>query len=170
MEPDTGNLAESLLGGLSKKHVVEVRSTRLLHRLNILKRSPPGISRSEVSLAPVASDDFLTRDTNSFSHDASGEQRYLESRVIFLFDSEYNCPKIYDWVLTLPHEVDYIWRARWNLSKALYLLTRYTPFAPVFLAYQSGLLPRRLAQPPACFRYLLSFDCVSILDGSVDLY
>ena len=52
----------------------------------------------------------------------------------------YDRPKLYDWLLILPHEVKYIWRASWNWSKILYLLTRYIPFATIALALRSELL------------------------------
>ena len=54
----------------------------------------------------------------------------------------YNCdrPKFYDWLLILPQEVEYIWHASWNWSKALYLITRYIPFASVALMFRSELL------------------------------
>ncbi|EEB92503.1 hypothetical protein MPER_08975 [Moniliophthora perniciosa FA553] len=35
---------------------------------------------------------------------------------------------IYDYIITLPDEIDLIWSARWNLTKVLYLLQRYMPF------------------------------------------
>jgi len=41
--------------------------------------------------------------------------------------------QLYDWLLILPQEVKYIWRASWNWSKVLYLLSRYMPFATVAL-------------------------------------
>jgi len=41
--------------------------------------------------------------------------------------------QLYDWLLTLPQEARYIWRASWNWSKVLYLLTRYIPFASISL-------------------------------------
>jgi len=96
--------------------------------------------------------------------------RHLESRAMFSLDRNYGRPKVYDWLLTLPREVKYIWRARWNWSKALYLLTRYTPFANHLLGFQSGLLPGWLAQSPAYFQASLSFDRAPTICGPVDLY
>jgi hypothetical protein len=44
-----------------------------------------------------------------------------------------------DWFLTLDREISLIWAANWNWSKALYLLSRYIPFA-----YVPALLHREL--------------------------
>jgi len=52
-------------------------------------------------------------------------------------DDNYSHPKFYDWLLVLPKEVTYIWRASWNYTKVLYLLTRYTPFASTALMLRS---------------------------------
>jgi len=35
---------------------------------------------------------------------------------------------IWDYLLTFRMEVDLVWKSRWNLTKALYLLQRYLPF------------------------------------------
>jgi len=45
--------------------------------------------------------------------------------------------QLYDWLLTLPREVEYIWRADWNWSKVLYLLTRYMPFITIALVIRN---------------------------------
>ncbi|ESK97700.1 hypothetical protein Moror_17407 [Moniliophthora roreri MCA 2997] len=34
----------------------------------------------------------------------------------------------YDYIITLPDEIELVWSARWNLTKVLYLLQRYMPF------------------------------------------
>jgi len=35
---------------------------------------------------------------------------------------------IYDYILTLPMEITFVWYSRWSYTKTLYLLTRYIPF------------------------------------------
>jgi len=52
--------------------------------------------------------------------------------------------KFHDWLATLPREVEHIWRASWNWSKVLYLLTRYIPFVTTALVLRSELLAHRL--------------------------
>jgi len=44
--------------------------------------------------------------------------------------------------------VKYIWRASWNWSRVLYLLTRYIPFAPIAMQIRSELLPHHLVYLP----------------------
>ena len=56
--------------------------------------------------------------------------------------------------MTLPQEVKYIWRAPWNWSKVLYLLTRYIPFITVSLALRSEFPPHWLAHLPIHFSFL----------------
>ena len=81
---------------------------------------------------------------------------------------DYNCGllKLYDWVLSLPREVEYIWRASWNWSKVLYLLTRYIPFITIALVFRSELSPRPFSPSWMKFRYdlpcrcPLSFGCI----------
>ncbi|EKM82158.1 hypothetical protein AGABI1DRAFT_126501 [Agaricus bisporus var. burnettii JB137-S8] len=34
----------------------------------------------------------------------------------------------FDYILTVHHEIEYIWESKWNLVKILFLLTRYLPF------------------------------------------
>ena len=48
--------------------------------------------------------------------------------------------KFYDWLLILPQEVQYIWRASWNYTKILYLLMRYIPFVSMSLLVRSEFL------------------------------
>jgi len=73
-----------------------------------------------------------------------------------VFDDNCDCPKLYDWLLAFPQEVEYIWRASWNWSKVLYLLTRYTPFVTIAVALRSELLFHWFAQLPTHFP--LSFN------------
>ncbi|KAF7776839.1 hypothetical protein Agabi119p4_5232 [Agaricus bisporus var. burnettii] len=46
----------------------------------------------------------------------------------------------FDWILNFSSEVEMIWKAKWNLVKVLYLITRYLPLAiiPLDLFYISG--------------------------------
>ncbi|KZT35708.1 hypothetical protein SISSUDRAFT_134314 [Sistotremastrum suecicum HHB10207 ss-3] len=37
------------------------------------------------------------------------------------------CLSIYDILQTFPEEVEYYWRGGWNIPRALYFLTRYSP-------------------------------------------
>lgn len=37
--------------------------------------------------------------------------------------------KAFDWILNFSSEVEMIWKAKWNLVKVLYLITRYLPLA-----------------------------------------
>ncbi|KAF9449399.1 hypothetical protein P691DRAFT_774726 [Macrolepiota fuliginosa MF-IS2] len=46
---------------------------------------------------------------------------------------------ILDWLLTLEMEVTLIWEAEWNLSKGLYMVSRYMPFIDVPIALTFGL-------------------------------
>ncbi|KAH6899447.1 hypothetical protein BKA70DRAFT_1313493 [Coprinopsis sp. MPI-PUGE-AT-0042] len=39
---------------------------------------------------------------------------------------------VYDYLLTLPDEVELIWRSKWTAVKVLFLLTRYLPFLELF--------------------------------------
>ncbi|KAF9014840.1 hypothetical protein BDZ89DRAFT_962522, partial [Hymenopellis radicata] len=38
---------------------------------------------------------------------------------------------VYDYLLTLDQEVELVWRAKWNVTKILYLATRYLPFVDI---------------------------------------
>lgn len=40
----------------------------------------------------------------------------------------FNSPKVLDWLLTLDLEVSLMWPAKWNVTKTLYFLARYSPF------------------------------------------
>ncbi|KAF7759878.1 hypothetical protein Agabi119p4_11573 [Agaricus bisporus var. burnettii] len=44
---------------------------------------------------------------------------------------------VFDWILTFSSEVEFIWKAKWNIIKVLYLITRYLPlaFIPLDLSY-----------------------------------
>ena len=51
--------------------------------------------------------------------------------TVFISDDSHGRLKFYDWLLILPQEVEHIWNASWNWTKALYLLTRYIPFVTI---------------------------------------
>ena len=57
-----------------------------------------------------------------------------DGRLIVVFGCQ-----VYDWILLFDREVEHIWRREWNVSKILYLLSRYGPFidAPINLASKS---------------------------------
>ncbi|KAF9441780.1 hypothetical protein P691DRAFT_765897 [Macrolepiota fuliginosa MF-IS2] len=46
---------------------------------------------------------------------------------------------ILDWLLTFEMEVIFIWKAKWSLTKWLYVLSRFMPFVDVPLAVVFGL-------------------------------
>lgn len=77
--------------------------------------------------------------------------------VIFESDDDCGHPKLYDWLLILPQEVKFIWRAPWNWTTVLYLFTRYIPFVSVAFMLRSELFLRLSAHPPA-FRHGLSLS------------
>ena len=138
--------------------------------LRILKWLPSGNVRLRVSLTPAISD-CLTCVSCSFDLDAPGERSFLESAaIVAAFDDDHGPPKVYDWLLILPQEVEYIWCAPWNWSKVLYLLTRYISFATLALGIRRELIPHRLAQIPARFRNQFTFDRIPALNSSLDLY
>ena len=68
--------------------------------------------------------------------------------VIFKSDDDCGNPKLYDWLLILPQEVKFIWRASWNWTTVLYLLTRYIPFVSVAFMLRSELFLHRSAHLP----------------------
>jgi len=72
--------------------------------------------------------------------------------VILGSHDSYLYPKLYDWLLVLDREVNYIWRASWNYTKVLYLLTRYAPFVSIALLLRSEFHFHLLAHLPAHFR------------------
>lgn len=74
------------------------------------------------------------------------------STVTLASDDNFCYSKVYDWLLILPQEVKYIWRASWNYTKVLYLLARYTPFAGMALMVRSEFLLPLFSLLPAHFR------------------
>ena len=56
-------------------------------------------------------------------------------------DNDHANPKLYDWILILPQEIKFMWRASWNWTKVLYLLTRYIPFASMAFMARSEFPP-----------------------------
>ena len=137
--------------------------------LGILKWLPSGDVRLGISLTPAISD-CLTCVSCSFGLDAPGEWSFLESAaIVAAFDDDHAPPKVYDWLLILPQEVEYIWRAPWNWSKVLYLLTRYISFAPLALGMRSELIPHWLAQLSTRLQNLFTFDRIPTLNIPLDL-
>jgi len=67
----------------------------------------------------------------------------------------------YDWLLILPQEVKHIWRASWNYTKVLYLLTRYIPFASTALMLRSQFAS--VATPESCRMTLRAVCWLSIV-------
>jgi len=63
---------------------------------------------------------------------------------------------VYDWLLILPREVKFIWRASWNWTKVLYLFTRYTPFASMALMLRNQFV---FDPTPESCRMVLSASC-----------
>lgn len=50
---------------------------------------------------------------------------------------------VYDWVITFPQEVDYIWSSRWNIVKVLFLFIRYTTVIDTVLALRGRVQVQR---------------------------
>ena len=40
---------------------------------------------------------------------------------------------VYDYMLTLTREIDYVWFSRWNTIKITFLVQRYLPFLDVIM-------------------------------------
>jgi len=68
---------------------------------------------------------------------------------------------LYDWLLILDREVEYIWRASWNYTKALYLFTRYTPFVSIALLLRNQFTVD--PTPDSCRRTLQATCWISII-------
>jgi len=68
---------------------------------------------------------------------------------------------LYDWLLVLPREIKYIWRASWNYTKVLYLFARYIPFVSTALLFrnQFALDPT----PDSCRKTLESSCWISVI-------
>ncbi|KZV91657.1 hypothetical protein EXIGLDRAFT_719156 [Exidia glandulosa HHB12029] len=62
---------------------------------------------------------------------------------------------VYDIFLTFGDEVEYIWKRRWSLTKALYLLTRYTTFAIILYSVVANM---RLDVSDAECRFVFIFE------------
>ena len=41
--------------------------------------------------------------------------------------------QVYDWLILLGCEVEYIWRKKWNIPKILFILSRYGPFIDLLI-------------------------------------
>jgi len=68
---------------------------------------------------------------------------------------------LYDWMLTLPQEIKFMWRASWNWTKVLYLLTRYIPFAS--MAFMARNQFAYAATPDSCKRALQAACWLSVV-------
>ncbi|KZV99618.1 hypothetical protein EXIGLDRAFT_762489 [Exidia glandulosa HHB12029] len=40
---------------------------------------------------------------------------------------------LYDWILTLEDEVEYIWRRKWTFAKGLFIIIRISAILPLFV-------------------------------------
>ncbi|TFY71511.1 hypothetical protein EVG20_g1502 [Dentipellis fragilis] len=63
-----------------------------------------------------------------------------ESRVVLRFRGIHLAaanPQIYDYLLTLPDEVALIWGSHWTVTKAIFFLNRYIPFANIGIGIYS---------------------------------
>jgi len=54
-------------------------------------------------------------------------------QIVTYFDIASAALLFYDYLITLPEEVTYVWPTRWNIGKVLFLLTRYPVFADTTL-------------------------------------
>ncbi|KAF8636829.1 hypothetical protein AX17_003236 [Amanita inopinata Kibby_2008] len=65
---------------------------------------------------------------------------------------------VFDYLLTLPLEVDYVWKSRFNVVNTLYFITRYLPFIDVSIAlyqqFQTSLSPEACLQANKAFGWL----------------
>ncbi|KAF9650130.1 hypothetical protein BDM02DRAFT_1515285 [Thelephora ganbajun] len=68
---------------------------------------------------------------------------------------------LYDWVLILPQEIKYIWRASWKYTKVLYILTRYLPFAGLGLMLRNQFASD--PTPDSCRRTLRAVCWTSVV-------
>ena len=52
--------------------------------------------------------------------------------------------QVYDWLTVLDREVEHIWRRKWSIPKALFIISRYGPFVdiPVFTTSESDFMHR----------------------------
>ena len=52
--------------------------------------------------------------------------------------------QVYDWLTVLDREVEHIWRSKWNIPKALFIVSRYGAFIDMtaFTTSESDLVHR----------------------------
>ncbi|KAF9024514.1 hypothetical protein BDZ89DRAFT_120100 [Hymenopellis radicata] len=62
-------------------------------------------------------------------------------QVVTYFDISASALYLFDYLLTLSDEVELIWHAKWNITKILYLLTRYLPFVVIAVAMWFQFMP-----------------------------
>lgn len=55
---------------------------------------------------------------------------------------------VYDYILTVPREIDYIWSSKWSVIKIMFLITRYLPFSDVSIVLLYQLKP--FITPQSC--------------------
>lgn len=55
--------------------------------------------------------------------------------------------EVYEWLITLDMEVQYVWGSRWNLTKVVYLINRYLVIVDFVINYFRGSTNTSL---PAC--------------------
>ncbi|KAF8638630.1 hypothetical protein AX17_002055 [Amanita inopinata Kibby_2008] len=82
-------------------------------------------------------------------------------RIISYVDVATIALLVYDYLLTLPLEVAWIWQSRWTIVNALYLLMRYMPFvnvALILLVDLPGRRPQGCATLNTAYAYLVVAD------------
>ncbi|KAF8636827.1 hypothetical protein AX17_003234 [Amanita inopinata Kibby_2008] len=71
----------------------------------------------------------------------------------------------FDYLLTLPLEIEYVWKSRFNVVNILYFITRYLPFIDISMVlYQEF---RTTLSPEACLRTNKAFGWLYIIGFSV---
>jgi len=53
--------------------------------------------------------------------------------------------QVYDWLTLLDREVEHIWRSKWSIPKAFFIVSRYGTFInmPIFITSESDFACRR---------------------------
>ncbi|KAF8907223.1 hypothetical protein CPB85DRAFT_1312162 [Mucidula mucida] len=62
-------------------------------------------------------------------------------QLVSYFEVSASALYLFDYLLTLSEEIEFIWHAKWNIIKILYLLTRYLPFVNIAVAMWSQFTP-----------------------------
>ena len=50
------------------------------------------------------------------------------------------CLQVYDYLLTFEREVALVWFTKWNITKLLFFIARYTAFADVIMVFYRALI------------------------------